>query len=489
MPVDYLGYAIARNRQNPIREGFDSLGNVLDTLRTNRRLDTQEMRQSRLSDLQAQNMEGDLQNEAAQRTALQNVYGGQGKSLADAYTAQMLAEQQAVKHKQFMESLKAIDSMPLDEQGKNEAGRKLVAQFPEYAEIAPNITFISKDKIELVQTVNDGEIPNPAKPGTSMPAGTYKLGGMLTSNPGQPVKWTTIMPYEPKKETWSEPFAMSVGGKKAMVQKSSSGQIRPVIQDVSTTVKVTAGGGGSMGQGLGGMSQEDIDHYGKMYNLTGTLPSLGMGASPLRTAILKSASRQARGEGKGAIDVVTDVSDVKAMRSSVQQQEKVIGAMGSFVKNIDKQVNRVENLSKNLASFDTRLLNMPLRAVRGRVVGSPNQAKYDMYLTEIESEIGKLATGSSASIAELSIGAQEKWAKIHDKNLSVKDMISLLKETKHAAQMRYDSAREEVADTRGRMRQIGKSAKPSGAQIAPAGTRARLKDGRTVVSDGKGGWK
>jgi len=42
-------------------------------------------------------------------------------------------------------------------------------------------------------------------------------------------------------ETWGTPELMTVGGKKAMVQKSSRGQVRPVLQDNSTTVKVTTG--------------------------------------------------------------------------------------------------------------------------------------------------------------------------------------------------------------------------------------------------------
>lgn len=38
------------------------------------------------------------------------------------------------------------------------------------------------------------------------------------------------------KETWGEPTEMNIGGKKALVQKSSHGQIKPVLQDVSTTI-------------------------------------------------------------------------------------------------------------------------------------------------------------------------------------------------------------------------------------------------------------
>jgi len=55
---------------------------------------------------------------------------------------------------------------------------------------------------------------------------------------------THIVDTTPKEqpETWGNPEPMTVGGKRAMVQKSSRGQVRPVLQDTSTTVKVSAGG-------------------------------------------------------------------------------------------------------------------------------------------------------------------------------------------------------------------------------------------------------
>ena len=85
-------------------------------------------------------------------------------------------------------------------------------------------------------------------------------------------------------------------------------------------------------------------------------------------------------------------------------------------------------------------------------MGHPNQAKYDMYLTEIEAEIGKLAQGSPQSIAELSTHAQEKWDKIHDKNLSTADMLELLSETSHAARLRIRSVEDQLERTREKMR-------------------------------------
>jgi hypothetical protein len=153
-----------------------------------------------------------------------------------------------------------------------------------------------------------------------------------------------------------------------------------------------------------------------------------------------------------AFDVTATQADTKNIAQAAGFIEKQLASMGSFVQNIDYQVEKVKELSKDLKTFDTRLLNVPLRAVRGRLAGSPEQAKYDMYLTEIESEIGKLATGSAASISELSVGAQERWSKIHDKNLSVADMISLLEETSNAAKMRYKSVEGQLKETRSKMR-------------------------------------
>jgi len=181
-----------------------------------------------------------------------------------------------------------------------------------------------------------------------------------------------------------------------------------------------------------------------------------MGRSALRQKILKRAAQLALGTGEGAGGVITDQASNKALAGSIAQQEKQLGAMTSFVNNLEQQVDKVSSLAKDLQTFDTRILNVPLRMVRGRLSGSPLQAKYDMYLAEIESEIGKLATSSTASVAELSQGAQEKWAKIHDKNLSVGDMIELLKETKNAGRMRLSSVETSIKESKDRMKTLGK---------------------------------
>ena len=213
------------------------------------------------------------------------------------------------------------------------------------------------------------------------------------------------------------------------------------------------------------ITQDEIDVWGSFVALTGKMPSLGRGKASTKTrlAIAKSAAVYTLGGDKtlgespdktpseAALSMLTKQSDTKSTQGSLNFLEKQVSAMGSFVTNIGLQVDKVKELSTDLETYDSRIMNVPLRFVRGKILGSPLQAKYDMYLTEIESEIGKLATGSAASIAELSTSAQEKWANIHDKNLSVKDMISLLEETSNAADMRLKSVEQSLGDARTRM--------------------------------------
>jgi len=215
------------------------------------------------------------------------------------------------------------------------------------------------------------------------------------------------------------------------------------------------------------MTQEEIDTWGAFMAVGGKLPSLGRGkqATKIRGKIAKSAAQYALGAkedgitddpkktpAEAALSMLGEQADTKSIQGAQNFLDKQLSSMGSFVTNLNSQVDKVAELSKDLKTFDTRLLNIPLRTLRGRIKGSPLQAKYDMYLSEIESEIGKLATGSTGSVAELSASAQEKWSKIHDKNLSVSDMLDLLSETKEAANFRQRSVQLELDKARSRMR-------------------------------------
>lgn len=276
------------------------------------------------------------------------------------------------------------------------------------------------------------------------------------------------------KETWSEPYEANIGGKKALVQKSTHGQVRPVLSDRSTTTTIN----------MQMPSSEEVEVVAQLLaDGKITMNDISKrGGVKQQAAILKRAA-----ELNPSLDPRADQAATSAFASSLTMQQRQLGMMGSFVKNMDYQVGRVKDLADELKTFDSRIMNVPLRAVRSKIAGSPLQAKYDMYITEIENEIGKLATGSAASISELSVGAQEKWAKIHDKNLSVKDMVSLLEETSKAGKMRMKSVQDQLSETKTQMRGRGNAPEQERRPSAPMSTLPAAEQNRGRVirrSDG-----
>ncbi len=206
-------------------------------------------------------------------------------------------------------------------------------------------------------------------------------------------------------------------------------------------------------------SQDKIDFWGAMANLNnGKIPSVGRGknAGLLRQLIAISAARQALGIQAGnpaqpphlaALLVVAQSHSTKAIGSAITQLHKQMAAMGSFVQNMDKQIEEVSRMSEDLFLFDTRILNIPYRFIRQKILGDPDLAQYDMLLKDLARETAKMAGGATQSIAAMSVEEIKEWDKIHDKNLSIKDMLQVLRKTRQVAQIRLDSVRDELDRT------------------------------------------
>lgn len=169
----------------------------------------------------------------------------------------------------------------------------------------------------------------------------------------------------------------------------------------------------------------------------------------------KNGNYEWKGEGPApGMDPATS-AEYSANKKSTENQTKIRDMMQSYVKNMNAQIDRLGVILDDVTRVDARLANVPIRKWAMTVKGSAAESKVSMYLTEISNEIGKLSTGSAASVQELSQEAQKKWDKIHDPNLNIKDLLSLLRETKHAGDLRMKSIDDSLGETKGRMRTKG----------------------------------
>jgi len=137
-----------------------------------------------------------------------------------------------------------------------------------------------------------------------------------------------------------------------------------------------------------------------------------------------------------------------SLKSSLLQQQKNRGMMGSFVKNINGQVDRLEQISKDIVTrIGVRALDLSKRELLTRVIGSGNEQVMNAYMKEISAEISKLSSGSAASIAQLPEANRKEWEKIHDPNLSMRELLIVLNGTREMANIRLESVDDEINET------------------------------------------
>lgn len=172
----------------------------------------------------------------------------------------------------------------------------------------------------------------------------------------------------------------------------------------------------------------------------------------------------------------------KSLNSSLMQQQKNRGMMGSFVKNINLQVDKLEEMSNDIISrVGVRALDVPRRLLVTKYIGSGFENVFTAYMKEVSAEIQKLSQGSTASVAQLPEANRGEWEAIHDPNLSINELKKVLEGTREMANMRLSSVDREISDTIGRLEDVRATlppppaAPPSGQPAAPQSALDYLK--------------
>lgn len=209
-----------------------------------------------------------------------------------------------------------------------------------------------------------------------------------------------------------------------------------------------------------GITPDAAEQQGALGLLTGTYPFTGIGGVG-RKEMINASAKIAKERGWTPNDVLRIRADYKAMDKSVTSQRKVYDLMHGFVINMDKQMDRVDAIYKQLPRAQYRLLNIPIVKLRTIAEGSGEEASAAAILIELGNESGKLSTNSAASIRELSESAQKQWAKIHDNQLSYNELKKVLAITRGLGHDRLNSTKEAMDFTLQGIKSLGKTAPPS----------------------------
>lgn len=199
----------------------------------------------------------------------------------------------------------------------------------------------------------------------------------------------------------------------------------------------------------------------KLKMITGKDPKFGFGDRSSYNAFNHEYGQYMVKNNISPADASLIQADYRAGDMSLKNMSKQEAPMSAFVLNINKQISKVEEMYKANDRTGLRLLDTPLRDLKVKALGSGDEAVKASYLLEISNEIGKLSSGASGSVQQLSDSAKEDWKKVHDVNLSLKEITKVLNGTREQANMRMQSWRDAKEEVRKSLGSIGETNAPS----------------------------
>lgn len=229
------------------------------------------------------------------------------------------------------------------------------------------------------------------------------------------------------------------------------------------------------------LSPEAQQMAAQNYSQTGQLPA-GMRSPAMASSILNTAA----GAGGGAPNIAANKANYKANTGSLDSLQKNFDQVTAFENTAGKNLDTFLNTAKKVVDSGSPLINQPLRAVAGKVTGSPDQAAYDAARTTALTEIAKVLNSSNAS-GVLSDSARSEVSGLIGKDATLKQIYSAAGILKQDMANRHQAYQSQIQEIQGRIsgQPAQQSQAQSQAQHVPGG-KAGLTEGATGTgSDGK----
>lgn len=205
-----------------------------------------------------------------------------------------------------------------------------------------------------------------------------------------------------------------------------------------------------------GMSEKTLDKYAESYNLTGKFPA-NMGRSkadiPKRDLIANRANQM---EGGGsAAQTQSNQADYKALSGALNALEKFQGVVGSYESTAIKSADMLAGLADKGASPTTfNKINQWINS--GRVqTNDPDVIKFNNAMETFVSEYAKIMSGGTGAAASTE-GAQNRAHTLLNAGMNKGTIQTVVNQLKQEMKFRIDSNKEQIKQTRDRIKGIGK---------------------------------
>jgi hypothetical protein len=201
---------------------------------------------------------------------------------------------------------------------------------------------------------------------------------------------------EHRNQTWSEPYIANVGGKKVLLQKSSTGETKQVSADQSVTVRNLIN---NSRDSKGSLSVDAVDLAAQTYLTTGKMPAFGNGGAMQKMAVLNRAATMAKEQGLDASGIISQAADTAAQAGGLKKVTAQYAMVQSFEKTASKNFDLVEKLYDRNPQSTIMLLNKLKNNVNIKITGDPDTVMAGRALQTALMEYAKVVTGQTGGAA------------------------------------------------------------------------------------------
>jgi hypothetical protein len=190
-----------------------------------------------------------------------------------------------------------------------------------------------------------------------------------------------------------------------------------------------------------------MEQAAQLYEKTGTLPPLGMGkqGAGVRTQIMNRGADIAPGA-----DIGSNKASYGADKSSLGKLQVSRDTVGAFENTAGKNLDLFIDSAKKLVDTGSPLLNQPLRALSGRVLGSDEQAAANAARQVATTEIAKITNNPSLS-GQLSDSARHEIQSFNPESATLGQTLAVAKILKQDMANRRTSLDDAITEVKGRI--------------------------------------
>ncbi len=261
-----------------------------------------------------------------------------------------------------------------------------------------------------------------------------------------------------------------------------------VNADGSTNQIVPPGGGAA------GVDPAALTGMINYYQTTGLVPAMGNASTGLRAAFWAAV-------GGGGQDLTTNAATNKAALSAattaLRTQTNQLAAATTGITTMDKQLDLLKQYSDKVDRSGSPLINKYALYLKGQIGGDVDTQAMQNIVQSASYEFAKILSGSSASIAGVSVTSAEDAKNLLNANMSKDQINAIVGLMKQEADFRLSSQKDSISQIQDSIKSLNNptASSPSSGSVTdpgvggdstiPSDIEAKVNSNITLSTDGK----